>query len=320
LDEVDKLAMAKVMNGKDVSGEGVQQALLKIIEGTTLTITNKSERGSQRPTSNVNHRTGFDTQNSMASLSPARPETYTIRTDNILFIFSGAFVGLQKIILDRVLRGSIGFGAPIRSSSNSNLTSLPASDASLFRKHRPFSSSTDETVEEFNPLELASPVDFQKYGLIPEFIGRIPSTAALSALTLSELTRILTEPYNSLVQQQTAALALSGAQLYISPGALYEIAKESHQMGTGARGLRAAMERLLWNIRYIVPGSSIRYVLVTEKAARREEEIRCLQRGDAIEFRRAIEREEDAWQRKQSKITADKSGTLEFRKQAKSGQ
>jgi ATP-dependent Clp protease ATP-binding subunit ClpX len=313
LDEVDKLAAAKVVNGKDVSGEGVQQALLKIIEGTTLTITNKSDRGSQRHMGNANYRTGFDQQNSMSSLLPARPESHTIRTDNILFIFSGAFVGLQKIILDRVSRGSIGFGAPIRSSSNSsNPITLPASDSNLFRKHRPVSSTTGEAAKEYNPLELVSPIDFQKYGLIPEFIGRIPITTALSALTLTELTRILVEPHNSLVQQYTAIFALSGAELYISPGALHEIAQ--------ARGLRAAMETLLWQANYDVPGSGIRYVLVTEKAALREEDLCYWSRSGAMAFRRAKELEEEAWREKQRKRAEYKRATLgEFRKQAESG-
>jgi ATP-dependent Clp protease ATP-binding subunit ClpX len=321
LDEVDKLAAAKVVNGKDVSGEGVQQALLKIIEGTTLTITNKSDRGSQRHMGNTNYRTGFDQQNPMSSALPVRPETYTIRTDNILFIFSGAFVGLQKIILDRVSRGSIGFGAPIRSSSNSsNPITLPASDSNLFRKHRPIS-ATDEAAKEYNPLELVSPVDFQKYGLIPEFIGRIPITTALSALTLTELTRILVEPHNSLVQQYTAIFALSGAELYISPGALHEIAKEALEMGTGARGLRAAMETLLWQANYDVPGSGIRYVLVTEKAALGEEDLCYWSRSGAMAFKRARELEEEAWREKQCKKAEYKRAALgEFHKQVESGQ
>jgi ATP-dependent Clp protease ATP-binding subunit ClpX len=321
LDEVDKLATAKVVNGKDVSGEGVQQALLKIIEGTTLTITNKSERGSQRHAGSINYRTGFDQQNSMAPLHPARPETYTIRTDNILFIFSGAFVGLQKIILDRVSRGSIGFGANIRSNTNSNNPiSLPASDYNLFRKHRPFFSSTDEAAKEYNPLELASPVDFQKYGLIPEFIGRIPITTALSALTLQELTRILTEPHNSLVQQYTATFALSGAELYISTSALHVIAQEGLRMGTGARGLRAAMESLLWQPNYEVPGTGIRYVLVTERVALREEEVHYWPRSGALAFRRARDREEEAWRERQNKNTEYKGAALEdYRKRAESG-
>lgn len=329
LDEVDKLAMAKVVNGKDVSGEGVQQALLKIIEGTTLQITAKSDKSSQRPSTNGNNFSSFNPNAPNVSAGPSKPETYAVRTDNILFICSGAFVGLQKIILDRVSRGSIGFGAPIRNSNSSNPLTLSASEAALFRKHRTFPSSStasSETEVEYNPLDLAEPSDFQKYGLIPEFIGRIPITTALSALSLSELVRILTEPRNSLVQQYTALFASSGIELHITTGALHEIAKEGYKMGTGARGLRSAAENLLWPIMYDVPGSSVRHVLVTEKAARYETEAEYFSRGQGNRFREAIKREQQEWDFREAVKAGRKAGGLEtsanfeeFREQAKSG-
>jgi ATP-dependent Clp protease ATP-binding subunit ClpX len=337
LDEVDKLAMAKMVNGKDVSGEGVQQALLKIIEGTTLQITAKPEKSSQRPSTNSNNfGSSFNAssiQGSASAASPSKPETYTIRTDNILFIFSGAFVGLHKIILDRISRGSIGFGAPIRVSSNSsNPLTLPASDASLFRKHRAFPSTTSinpspetETETEYNPLDLVEPADLQKFGLIPEFVGRIPITTALSALSLPDLVRILTEPRNSLIQQYTALFASSGIELRITTGALHEIAKEGHKMGTGARGLRSAAEALLWPVMYEVPGSSVRYVLVTEKAARYEAEPGYWSRGQAGRFVAAAEKEEEEWEARQAVKAGRKAADVEaanfeeFREQAKSG-
>lgn len=330
LDEVDKLAMAKMVNGKDVSGEGVQQALLKIIEGTTLQITAKAERNTQRPSVNSNNFSSFNSsaQSSAAASSSSKPETYTVRTDNILFIFSGAFVGLQKIILDRISRGSIGFGAPIRASSNdSNPLSLPASDSTLFRKHRSFpsGSTSAEAETEYNPLDLVEPADFQKFGLIPEFIGRIPITTALNALSLPDLVRILTEPRNSLVQQYIALFAASGIELHITTGALHEIAKEGHKMGTGARGLRSAAESLLWPIMYEVPGSGVRYVLVTEKSARYEAEPGYWSRGQGQRFRSAIKMETEEWEARQAAKAGRKSGEMEvatfeeFREQAKSG-
>jgi ATP-dependent Clp protease ATP-binding subunit ClpX len=312
LDEVDKLAMAKVVNGKDVSGEGVQQALLKIIEGTTLQITAKPEKSSQRPSVNGNNFSSFNPNAPNVNSGPSKPETYTVRTDNILFIFSGAFVGLQKIIMDRVSRGSIGFGAPIRSSSNSaNPVTLSATEAHLFRKHHTHPSSntvsSPNAETQYNPLDLAEPGDFQKFGLIPEFIGRIPITTALSALTLDELVRILTEPRNSLVEQYKALFLSSGVDLHITPGALHEIAKEGHKMGTGARGLRSAAENLLWTIMYEVPGSSIRHVLINDKAARYEAEAQVFSRGQVHHFREAIRREQQEWEFKQ----AVKAGELE---------
>jgi ATP-dependent Clp protease ATP-binding subunit ClpX len=327
LDEVDKLAMAKMVNGKDVSGEGVQQALLKIIEGTTLQITAKPEKSSQRPSGNSsNNFSSFNppAQSPAGAGSHSKPETYSVRTDNILFIFSGAFVGLQKMILDRVSKGSIGFGAPLRSSSNEpNQNSLPASDAPLFRRNRSFPSSRLEGDESFNPLDLVEPQDFQKFGLIPEFIGRIPITTALNALSLPDLVRILTEPRNSLVQQYTALFASSGIELHLTTGALHEIAKEGHKMGTGARGLRSAAEALLWPIMYEVPGSSVRYVLVTEKAARYEAEPEYFSRGQGHRFRAAVKTEEEEWQAKQDakagKGVGEVSSFEEFREQAKSG-
>jgi ATP-dependent Clp protease ATP-binding subunit ClpX len=330
LDEVDKLATAKVVNGKDVSGEGVQQALLKIIEGTTLQITAKPDRSSQRPSATGNNFSSFNPNAPNVNAGPSKPETYTIRTDNILFICSGAFVGIQKIIMDRMSRGSIGFGAPIRNSSNSNnpLT-LSASEAAVFRKHRSFpSSSTGSSPEAetgYNPLDYAEPQDFQKFGLIPEFIGRIAITTALSVLSLSELVRILTEPRNSLISQYIALFKSSNVELYITTGALHEIAKVGHQMGTGARGLRSAAENLLWPIMYEAPGSGIRHVLVTEKSARYEEEHRYYSRPYKDRFKADLAREEHEWEIKEALKAGKKAGELEaasfeeFREQAKSG-
>lgn len=322
--------MAKITNGKDVSGEGVQQALLKIIEGTTLQITAKTDRSNPRSSGMNNNSAANFSPSGPNPAGPGKPETYTIRTDNILFIFSGAFVGLQKIILDRISRGSIGFGAPLRSSSHpSGALTLPASDSHLFRKHRTSksgaSSSSPDAEIEYNPLELVEPGDLQKFGLIPEFVGRIPITTALSSLTLSELVRILTEPRNSLVQQYTALFASSGIELHLTSGALYEIAKEGHKMGTGARGLRSAAEALLWPVMYEVPGSSVRYVLINEKAARYEAEPGYWARGQSQRFREEVRKEEEEWNERKQRDEMVKGAEVEnasfeeLRGQARSG-
>ncbi|KAL8944944.1 MAG: hypothetical protein Q9216_000105 [Gyalolechia sp. 2 TL-2023] len=329
LDEVDKISTAKVSHGKDVGGEGVQQALLKIIEGTTLQIQAKNEKSSsgRSPSSTASNypiNTPFSGGNmpptsssgsgSTSTPSPSKAETYNIRTDNILFIFAGAFVGLQKLILSRVSKSSIGFGAPIRSSSvpssSSPSSSKPHDDhtihfkpntpeSALFEKHIPYftpssppSDSSSPTTKELNPLDLVQPTDLQSYGLIPELIGRIPVTAALSALSEDALVRVLTEPRNSIIKQYTQLFALSGIELAFTKLALREIARSALGMGTGARGLRTCCERLLTETMFEAPGSSIKYVAVTEQVAKKECAPLYFPRGQVGRFREVVEGED----------------------------
>ena len=279
LDEIDKIATAKTTQGKDVGGEGVQQALLKIIEGTTLQIQAKQERSASLrpppgPTSGsyVYHQLhGSPTSSSPSSSSgsgnvnsgSSKGETYSIRTDNILFIFTGAFIGLPKIIMNRVSRGSIGFGSPIRSPSSienpdATLKLRSGSEESkFFERHLPFftPSSPDRSSSiQYNPLDLLEPTDLQKYGMIPELVGRIPVTTALSTLDEDALVRVLTEPRNSLMKQYEQLFQLSGVELRFTSGALREVAKSSLGMGTGARGLRTCVERLLNEAMFEAPG------------------------------------------------------------------
>jgi len=283
LDEIDKISTAKVSHGKDVGGEGVQQALLKIIEGTTLQINAKQEksaRGSSPPSSNYptnsplsGGMTGGPSSNSSGtgntSSGPSKAETYNVRTDNILFIFAGAFVGLQKVIMNRIAKGSIGFGSPIKSSSSSSSGSSAGNrdttisvktgseESKMFEKHLPFFSpqSPDQTpLTEYNPLDLVEPTDLQNFGLIPELVGRIPVSAALSALDEEALVRVLTEPRNSLMRQYEQLFQLSGVELRFTRGALREVAKSALGMGTGARGLRTVCERLLTETMFEAPG------------------------------------------------------------------
>ncbi len=282
LDEIDKISTAKVSHGKDVGGEGVQQALLKIIEGTTLQIQAKQEksaRGPGAPTSSyptnsplsggmMGGPSSTSSGSGNNSSGPSKAETYNVRTDNILFICAGAFVGLQKVVMNRIAKGSIGFGSPIRSSSSPSGSAgnrdttisvkTGSEESKLYEKHLPFftTQSPDQApLTEYNPLDLVEPTDLQTYGLIPELVGRIPVSAALSALDEEALVRVLTEPRNSLMRQYEQLFQLSGVELRFTRGALREVAKSALDMGTGARGLRTVCERLLTETMFEAPGT-----------------------------------------------------------------
>ena len=333
LDEIDKISTAKVSHGKDVGGEGVQQALLKIVEGTTLQINAKQEKSSSSRSPGFSSGThsassplsggGFPPSSSGSThttSSPPKSETYNVRTDNILFIFAGAFVGLQKIILNRIAKGSIGFGSPLRASSTHSSSSPGSGDASisvktgseeskLFEKHLPFfyTTSPDQApLTHYNPLDLVEPTDLQSYGLIPELVGRIPVLAALSALDEDALVRVLTEPRNSLIKQYEQLFLLSGIELRFTRGALREVAKSSLTMGTGARGLRTCCERLLTETMFEAPGSSIKYVLITEAVAQRKTPPIYLARGQMQKFHSLIAAEEEEWEQKLRKTNGNK--------------
>ncbi|OOO12895.1 ATPase AAA-2 domain protein [Aspergillus oryzae] len=324
LDEVDKIAAAKVSHGKDVGGEGVQQALLKIIEGTTVQVQAKQEKNAPRAGGTPNTYPS----NSPLGNSPYPPsngggmsqkgEVYNVRTDNILFIFSGAFVGLHKVVMDRISRGSIGFGQPVRTPSNSDerpgqsttannqpVPIVPGSEEeALYKKHLPFFTSAspespDGEPTYFNALDLINPTDLQNYGFIPELVGRVPVTAALSTLTQPLLVRILTEPRNSLLAQYTTLFSLSGIELRFTTPALHKIAANAFTMGTGARALRTEMETILSDAMYETPGSSVKFVLVTESVAARKEKPNYFSRGQGGRFHAMIAAEESQWEERQ---------------------
>ncbi|THW18823.1 ClpX, ATPase regulatory subunit [Aureobasidium pullulans] len=318
LDEIDKIATAKVSHGKDVGGEGVQQALLKIIEGTTLQIQAKQERGNTPGRNNNQYPTGSPTNSPLSSggmaggmgQPPGKSETFNVNTSNILFICTGAFSGLHKTILDRVAKGGIGFGANVRSSApqdgGAQETTI-TDDDELIRKHLPYymppaseedsyDPSSKKKKATYNVLDLVEPQDLQKFGMIPELVGRIPISCALSALDVDALVKVLTEPRNSLLKQYEQLFQLSSIELRITSAALYAIAETAFSMGTGARGLRTVLERLLGDSMFETPGSDIKHIALTEAVAKKNSPALYFTRDGKTRFNALIAREEEEWE------------------------
>jgi ATP-dependent Clp protease ATP-binding subunit ClpX len=280
LDEFDKIARRETMNGRDVGGEGVQQALLKLVEGTKVTINikdNKSSRGP--PPSGFNPQGGPNINNPPAGSSasshsphppppppPGKMEQYTIDTSNILFVFCGAFVGLDKHVIRRVAKPSIGFGSELRgrvSASGSKHILPPDMYSHLPHQAEPGSQAAESS--QFTPLDLTTPEDLQAFGFIPELIGRVHNICALSPLSHNDLLRILTEPRNSLVAQYKELFLTYPSNLEYTNRALTAIADRAAKSETGARGLKMEMERVLAGPMFQAPND---YVLITEASVR----------------------------------------------------
>lgn len=236
LDEVDKIgAVPGIHQLRDVGGEGVQQGMLKMLEGT---IVNVPERNSPRK---------------------LRGETIQVDTTNILFVASGAYNGLERLIQKRNNENYLGFGAPVSESQGRRAASQEAS------LHQSAMSAEEENVERDNALKQVQARDLIDFGMIPEFVGRFPVLVPFHSLDRNMLVRILTEPHNALVPQYQRLLGMDQCDLTFSPEALVAIAKLAMERKTGARGLRAIMESLLLEPMFEVPGSTITGVRINEE-------------------------------------------------------
>ncbi|PWN53125.1 hypothetical protein IE53DRAFT_306932, partial [Violaceomyces palustris] len=280
IDEVDKLAKRSAggggeggggSSGKDVSGEGVQQALLRILEGTVISVTDKSG-------SNDKSGGGIANEGWWNSKGGPGGTTYHVDTSSILFVLSGAFVGLEKIISDRLAKESSMKAAKEKGRKTAEEGATNGVLDQQMEKEDLDQNKKDDLYEQ------AEPIDLQNYGLIPEFIGRIPVMASLRSLTTDDLIRVLKEPKNALLSQYKSLFSASKVEFGITSKAIRSIASQAVDKGTGARGLRRILESRLLDAFYSSPDSSVKYVLLDKKAADGKGEVKLFSRGGKVTF------------------------------------
>merc|ERR1712212_1312735 len=237
LDEVDKIgAVPGIHQLRDVGGEGVQQGMLKMVEGTTV---NVPEKNAARKT---------------------RGETVQVDTTNILFVCSGAFNGLDKIVSRRKNEKYLGFGTSTESGQGRRAA------AQAGQQEVSMTSEQEDQKEKDSYLSTVEAQDLIEFGMIPEFVGRFPALVPFHSLTEEMLVRILTEPKNALVPQYQMLFGMDKVELKFTRDALMEISKMAISKKTGARGLRAIMEKLLLDVMFEIPGSNVESVEVTKEA------------------------------------------------------